>query len=161
VSALTLVLSLVLLPGCASLKGKNRVLVGFAAGAAVGAGGGAALSPNSESRGMNALVFGLSGALVGGVAALLTDQPPAPEHEATLRERELGTPGVGRQFQIQPASELPPFVRERIQPAVVEEYLESDRISEDGELHEPHKVYRIKRPVELAPKPKTAGVRSE
>ena len=36
---------------------------------------------------------------------------------------------------------------------VIEEYLEADRVTEEGTLHEPHKAYRIKRPAELFARP--------
>lgn len=148
------------LPGCASLPPRERLLIGMGTGAAVGAGGGAALSPNSESRGLNALVFGLAGALTGGIAALLT-APKQPQSKAipSLRDRELGVASEGlstREFVAPQPTDLPEFVRHRLKPAVIEEYDETDSLTEDGALRAPHKVYRIKRPAELIVRPEVA-----
>lgn len=51
----------------------SRFLTGAAAGGAAGAIAGFALSPNEESRGLNGLIFGLTGALSGGLFALIWD----------------------------------------------------------------------------------------
>lgn len=139
---------------CSTLSLKERVLVGTGIGAAIGAIGGAALSPNSESQGLNALIFGLSGAVVGGAAALIfTDNkdPVSGSLKERLNRNELLK---NSQYLVQPTGKLPQFVRDRISPAVVEEAIEKDQISEDGTLHEPHKVYRIMRQAELYTNPK-------
>ncbi|MBY0472106.1 hypothetical protein K2X30_13145 [bacterium] len=136
---------------CATVRGSQRILFGAGVGAVAGAGGGAALSPNDESRGLNALVFGLSGALVGGVVALLTD------HKEDVKKAEPALNGqdnaVSLKYQVLPEDRLPSFVRDRLQPTVIEEYVQPDVVTEEGVLHEPHKVYRIKRLPELYSKP--------
>ena len=50
--------------------GVSHFLLGAAAGALAGGTGGVLLSPNAESRPLNGLVFGLTGALVGGLLTL-------------------------------------------------------------------------------------------
>jgi hypothetical protein len=120
-------------------------------GAAAGSAGGAVLSPNPESRGLNTLVFGLAGALVGGVAGLLTyDDGRIPPAHSSLEERERASL---REFSAAPSEPVPPFVRDRLQPVVIEEYTEGDSVSDDGSLHEPHRAYRIKQPAELFARP--------
>lgn len=141
------------LNGCASISGNGRILLGAAAAGSAGVAGGAILSPNSESRGLNTLVFGLSGALVGGVIAALTQPSSSPEPVKTLKDRELDIRGTPRQTWIAPTGLLPSYVKQRLQPVVIEEFEETDRLSEDGDLHVPHKVYRIKRPAELSARP--------
>jgi hypothetical protein len=142
-----------LLPGCASLTQRDRLAVGVLGGAAAGAAGGSILSPNAESQSLNALVFGLSGALTGGLIALFTDRPPQTKPEdRSLKARELQS-GSSQQFVIPPSGELPEFVKKRLTPVVVEEFEERDSIAEDGSLRAPHKVYRIKRQAELITRP--------
>ena len=138
---------------CATARG--RFLFGAAGGAAVGAGSATLLSPNPESRGLNALVFGLVGALAGGVISLLFKDPePATAIDTSLKARELGKdPAQSTLYAIPPNSKLPVFVKERLQPVVVEEAEEPDTVSDDGTLHAPHKIYRIQRPAELYAKP--------
>ncbi|MCC7441301.1 MAG: hypothetical protein IT285_06700 [Bdellovibrionales bacterium] len=153
----TITLLAVLTAGCATLKGTRRIVTGATGGAALGASGGLAFSPNEESRGMNALVFGLSGALAGGAIALLTDTPETESKSArTFREREQSKPDL-RLYTVEPTAltgtDLPPFVRQRIAPLLIEETTEGDSIAEDGALHEPHKVYRVLRPAELFARP--------
>jgi gas vesicle protein len=129
---------------------RKRFLYGAGIGAGLGALGGAAFSPNPESKGMNALVFGLTGAVLGGVVSLFAhDDSEVPKAKDTLQERELG-----QEFVVRPdAGKLPSYVKDRLQPLVIEEYVEKDSINEDGGLSEPHKVWRIKRPAELVGKP--------
>ena len=143
------------LSSCASLRGNGRIFLGAAAAGSVGAVGGAIFSPNFESRGLNALVFGLTGALAGGVIAALTNPPPAPPPATTLKDRELDLKGASRQMWSAPTGPLPAYVKQRLQPVIIEEYEEKDRLTEDGDLHVPHKVYRIKRPAELSARPIT------
>lgn len=147
--ALAITLSL-LLPGCAT--GLMRFATGAAIGSGAGAAGGAMLSPNDESKGMNALVFGLSGALLGGLFGILTDPHPKQQPEkSSLQSKELN---IGANvFEVTPQEKLPPFVKDRLTPVIVEEYREQDSVGEDGALHEPHNVYRIKRQAELISKP--------
>jgi len=152
------------LSACASLRSpRDRMFMGAGIGGAMGAGGGALFSPNEESRGLNALVFGLSGALVGGVVGFLTASGDEPKSQAkSLEERERANQSQiqGKEFVVLPQDELPNFLKSRMSPAVVEEYLEQDSVTEDGSLHEPHKVYRIKRPAELISRPeKTEGTK--
>lgn len=140
------------LTACATSP-RKRFLYGAGIGAGAGALGGAALSPNSESRGMNALVFGLTGAVVGGITALfLHDDSELPKSDDSLKARDLE--GGSLEFVV-PAqvNDLPAYVKDRLQPVVIEEYVEQDSVAEDGSLREPHRVWRIKRPVELSPKP--------
>jgi hypothetical protein len=150
--AMAVILVAAQLTGCATLGSPDRqVLIGAGLGGAVGAGGGAVLSPNSESRGLNALVFGLVGTLLGGLIGYLS----APKHEhsdepAPLQVKEQPT---STEIIVPPAPELPAFVRERLKPTVIESYIQNDTISEDGSLHEPHRVYRIKQPSELIARP--------
>lgn len=154
---LCLILVASICTGCASVSGRDRTLWGVGLGAGVGAAGGAAFSPNRESQGINALVFGLAGALVGGVTAILSDTRPTQEKgRGTLRERDQSFEKTTREFEVFPASQLPAFIKDRVQPMVIEESIESDTVAEDGTLHEPHKVYRIKRPGELFAKPSTS-----
>ena len=149
-----LLLSILSFTSCSTLSLKERVLIGSGFGAGVGAIGGSALSPNSESQGLNALIFGLTGALVGGAASLIfTDNK---DHvSGSLKERlDRNELSKNNQYLVHPTGKLPQFVRDRISPAVVEEAIEKDQISEDGTLHEPHKVYRIMRQAELYTSPK-------
>lgn len=149
---LTLLIAILFsLSGCASLTGYKRGLVGVTAGASLGATGGAVLSPNDESRALNALVFGLSGALVGGLTAWITDSNEVPPStQVGLKDRD---PRVPQDLLVQPTAELPQFVKDRLQPLVIEEFVQKDTVTEEGTLHEPHKVYRIKRMPELFPSP--------
>ena len=158
ISSLIVVTIVMSLSGCANLSSRARFWVTSGAGAAAGAAGGVTLSPNEESRALNALVFGLTGALLGGGWAMLTDR--SPEHKETnnglkaqerLQDKLLDQ--TVREFQVGPAGEVPAFVRDRLHPLVIEEFVEADSVGEDGTLHEPHKVYRIKRPGELFARP--------
>jgi hypothetical protein len=132
----------------------DRMVVGAGIGVAVGAGGGAILSPNDESKGLNALVFGLSGALIGGMIGVLTGKEPEKTPETlTLEEREAKGNPKPQELVLPIEGSLPPYLKERIAPTVVEEFIEKDLVGEDGTLHAPHKVYRIKRPAEFIAKP--------
>ncbi len=147
--------------GCAS-TGRTRIMAYGGSGAAIGAVSGIGLSPNDESRGLNALVFGLAGAVIGGLVGALTDtKPPTSEEKPSLKERDLGSVPGDHDYVIPPDSALPRFVKDRLQPMVIEESVEQDTITEDGTLHEPHKVYRIKRPSELYAKPAKSQVEGE
>ncbi len=130
--------------------------MGSVAGGAVGAIASSALSPNDESRGLNALVFGLGGALTGGLLFLFShDDSEIPQSKnLSLKEKEIGAGGgkISGEYFI-PQNELPGFLKERFKQAIVEEIKVPDTVSEDGALHEPHKVYRIKREAELFAKP--------
>ncbi len=142
---------------CASLHSRERLAFGVGLGGSLGAIGGTALSPNVESRSLNTLVFGLSGALLGGIVALLTDRAPEPKAEdKSLRAKELksasGDPS-GQEYVVPTAHPLPDFLKRRLKLPVIEEYIEQDSVSEDGVLNAPHKVYRIKRPAELIARP--------
>jgi hypothetical protein len=102
---------------------------------------------------MNALVFGLTGAVVGGITALfLHDDSELPKSDDSLKARDLE--GGSLEFVVPAqASGLPAYVKDRLQPVVIEEYVEQDSVAEDGSLREPHRVWRIKRPAELSPRP--------
>jgi hypothetical protein len=144
------------LTSCASLSGKNRTLAGVSLGGALGAGGGIALSPNDESRAINAIVFGLLGGIMGGGAAIFSDPNGANQSgkSTALKEKELGRHAQeSKSFELNVTEPLPEFVKERFRPVVIEEFVEADRVSEEGTLHEPHKAYRIKRPAELIARP--------
>ena len=140
---------------CASTSQNKRTFIISLGGASAGAIAGAGLSPNSESRLLNGVVFGLSGALIAGAAALIWGQDRVNESEISspLKEHELslGSELGERSYQVQPEGELPEFLKKRLRPVVIEEFLERDRFSDEGTLHEPHRVYRIKRPAELVP----------
>jgi len=117
--------------------------------------GGALLSPNPESKDLNAIVFGVAGALVGGAACAFLFKDPKPNtKDFNLREKELGLEEDTKLYAIPPTSKLPAFVKERLAPVVIEESEESDSVSEDGTLHEPHRTYRIQKPAELFSRPK-------
>ncbi len=147
--------------GCASLGTGWRLAIGTSGGAVVGAGAGALLSPNDASRPLNALVFGLAGALGGGLVAYLTDPTPSQPRGETLKQKELADQAEASRFSVGASGELPAYVKERLAPVVIEEAVERDAVGEDGSLHEPHKVYRIVRPAELTPKPNMPPVRAK
>ena len=137
--------------GCASAP-RKRFMIGAGIGGAAGGISGAVFSPNDESRGLNALVFGLVGAVVGGLIGLfIHDDSEVPE----AKPKEQTTDATAtRELEIVPTQkELPQFVKDRLKQIVIEEIHEPDQVSEDGTLHEPHKAYRIKRPAELIAKP--------
>ena len=150
---------------CASLHSRQRLAFGVGLGASIGATGGAALSPNEESRPLNSLVFGLSGALLGGVLALLTDREPEPKiQDQSLRAKELfgaSNPAAEREFIVPTSEPLPEFLKQRLKLPVIEEYVEQDSIGEDGTLIAPHRVYRIKRQAELIAQPESAETEAE
>jgi len=126
-------------------------------GAAAGAAGGALLSPNDESRGLNALVFGLTGALFGGLVGILTG---GNSEKRDSTNPQISTPKQvdgSRELMLPVSTPIPDFVKARIQPVIVEEYMEAASIGEDGTLREPHKVYRIKRPAEFSATPIVGG----
>lgn len=153
--ALTILLAF--LSSCATTTSKrSRMMTAAGIGGTAGSVGGALFSPNRESRGLNTLVFGLVGALLGGLIGAWTEPgsgetPTAPSE--TLKEKELSSPGDSREFTVPPQGDLPGFLKDRVQPAIVEEFIETDMVGEDGTLHEPHRVYRIKRPAELISRP--------
>ena len=148
-----LIVSVSLLLGCAT-TGRTRIVLGVGMGGAIGAAGGGAFSPNDESRGLNALVFGLAGAVAGGLVGLMSDPTPPPsDGKMSLRERDLGVSPSANSFVVPPDQGLPGFVRQRLQPLVIEESIQQDTVTEEGTLHEPHRVYRIKRMPELYSNP--------
>jgi hypothetical protein len=101
------------------------------------------------------------GALAGGLGTLLfstPDEVPAAGNSAPSLTDESN---YDERFITHPSQELPPFVRERLMPVVVETLTEPDTVSEDGSLHEPHKVYRIKRQAELVTRPKGLTVKPD
>jgi hypothetical protein len=138
--------------GCATPR--NGFLLGAGVGATAVGGTAMVFSPNRESLGLNGVIFGLGGALVGGLVGLfLTHEPIAAPTVPRLQQGEMMS-GEGGIDLVAPASgNLPSFVKDRLQPVVIEEIDETDSLSEDGSLHEPHKVYRIKRPAELFARP--------
>ena len=150
---LTLLVTLV--SGCATVS-RPRVEWGMAIGGAAGAIGGGALSPNDASRGWNAAVFGAIGAVAGGLIGYLTE-PKAPtlSQGPSLKAQELAPPATAKEVELKAPEGLPGFVKDRLQPVVIEEYQEPDTVTPDGELHEPHKVYRIVKPAELFARPVT------
>ena len=142
--------------------GSKRVFTGSVMGAATGVTGGVVLSPNSESRGMNALVFGLTGGVIGGIIGSLTDTSPSNYgHETSLKDRDQEINADHKLYEVESSEQLPAFVKERLKKAVIEGFTNRDTVDEDGALHEPHKVYRIKRQAELFSKPKMTTSQSE
>jgi hypothetical protein len=149
----TFIVLVPLLTGCATMS-RPRVQWGMGIGGVAGAIGGAALSPNDASRGWNAVVFGAVGTALGGLIGYLSEPKPSGQAEApSLKARELAPVAPSKEVEIATPEGLPGFVRERLQPVVIEEYVEPDTVSPDGTLHEPHKVYRIKKPAELFARP--------
>lgn len=142
-----------LLCGCSTLTGPRRTFTFAAGGAAVGALGGSLLSPNADDQALNALVFGLTGALVGGVSGMLTDAGPnaTPKDAAFFDGASIGA--TSKDVTIAPYESLPDYVKKRLQPIVIEEFTEADEVDEDGVLRESHRAYRIKRQPEFNPKP--------
>lgn len=162
VKSLLLALAITQLTGCATLNPNVRIAGGVLLGGAIGASAGAALSPNDESRALNALVFGLTGALVGGGIAVWTSpENKATEPKSDLRARELGQVTSGKEYLVTPRQELPEFLKQRVQPVVIEEFTEKDSVTEEGILHEPHKAYRIKRQAELLANPTSPNAQKE
>src|SRR4051794_27319652 len=155
-SSLYLILP-ICLSGCATSRG--RFLIGAGLGSVLVGGAATALSPNSESRGMNALVFGLAGSLLGGgIGVLISDDSQVPKTESSLKLRQAKTSGPGSDSYLVPQkSDLPDFLKNRFQSAVIEELREPDSVGEDGTLHEPHKAYRITRPAELYAAPQNSS----
>lgn len=150
-SSLFFVICVILLLGC-STTGSKRIFLGVGSGLATGAAGGIVFSPNSESTVLNALVFGLAAGLVGGSIAALTDtSPKASSTQMTLKENDLGLKPFEANYAPKLSDEIPGFVKDRLKPLVVEEYVQQEVLSDDGTLHEAHKVYRIKRGAELIP----------
>jgi len=139
--------------GCATIT-RPRVQWGMGIGATAGAIGGAVFSPNDASRGTNAVVFGAVGAVAGGLLGYLTEpKAPAASEAPSLKARELAPSPGAKDVQVTSPDGLPAFVKDRLQQVVIEEYEEPDTVAADGSLHEPHRVYRIKRPAELFAKP--------
>ncbi len=152
---LTLLTLAIVLTSCSTVP-RKRFLIGAGIGGAGGAVGGAVLSPNDESRGLNSLIFGLVGAIAGGVIGLLIhDDSEIPEAKPSAAKLPSGGP---KEFQVEATDQtLPEFVKNRLQKITVEELPQPDTVSEDGTLHEPHKIYRIKRQAELFAQPIKPG----
>lgn len=152
--SVALVCIMTLLSGCATPRG--RFLVGSGIGAVAVGGTAIALSPNAESRGMNALVFGLVGALVGGLVGLfIKDDGEVPKADNSLKAKEqVNLEGSTKKYYEIPFSQdLPAWVKQRVQPPILEETVEKASVGEDGSLHEPHPTYRIHRSAELSADP--------
>ena len=89
-----------------------------------------------------------------GPLPLLERDPEPRLEDQSLKAHEQGRVDLGhRDFLVPVQQDLPAFVRDRLQPAIVEEFTESDSLTEDGALRAPHKIYRIKRPAELFTRP--------
>lgn len=134
---------------CANFKLTNEWIFSLA-GAGISGYLGHTLSPNEESRSANLSVFGL----LGGAATYLTfhliKQKEEVKEIPTLQDSELGV-GSHEVYSLPPTKQsLPEFVRKRLSNLVIEEFTEKDSVSEDGELHEPHRVWRIKQSPELS-----------
>jgi hypothetical protein len=124
--------------------------MGAGLGGVAGGGAAALLSPNSESVALNAVVFGSLSALAGGTLFLITSHDSkVPNTSSSIQARELSDARASHLYVVPNNQKLPDFVKDRYQPAVVEEVVEPDSVSEDGSLHEPHKAYRIQRNAEL------------
>jgi hypothetical protein len=144
---------ILLLPSCSNFELQEKYLYGLTGGAA-GALLGSTVSPNDESKGLNALMFGALGAGAGMLVHYLKKgRKVIAEVPSTLEGRELK--GAAPREMTVPATtqKLPDFVRARLTPIVIEEYLEKDTVGEDGSLIEPHRVWRIKHQPELVPSP--------
>lgn len=154
--SLASVVAFLMLASCASSNRNRDFVFSVSAGAAVGAGSGAALSPNAESRPWNAVIFGLTGALVGGALNYLLSNKEPAEDSATksLLEREKKIV-QSNAITINPpvAGAVPDFLKNRVTNLVIEELTLPSTVSEDGVLQEPHKAYRIKQQPELLPLP--------
>lgn len=138
------------LPACASFS-PDRGSYFAAGGATSGALLGYKFSPNEESQGLNALVFGALGAGLGYLSNRLFSPKEESKAPSDLISRELGVPRA-REITLPATDEkLPEFVEKRLTPIVLEEYVEKDSVTEDGALREPHRVWRIKRQPELVP----------
>jgi len=137
---------------CSSIESKNFYITSLGSGT-VGALLGSTFSPNEESKNLNALSFGIIGAGLGALSYLSFLKKIENNPAKTLQERELFLP-ERKEFVLPPTEKkLPNFVKERLTPIIIEEYIERDSVREDGSLSEPHRVWRIKRPPELIPKP--------
>lgn len=157
-TAVTLILTLT---SCSSLTGKRRVVTFGISGASIGAVGGYKLSPNKENQGLNTLVFGLTGALVGSVVGALTDKND--EYNQNLKPGTFKTEGEeinSKTMTITPYENLPSYVKKRLEPIVIEEYIEGDQVDEDGVLRTSHKAYRIKRLPEFSASPIVSEVKN-
>ena len=111
---------------------------------------------------MNALVFGLVGALAGGALGLLTyDDGKIPKAETSLHTQEQMQFKSSKLYLVPNPQELPEFVRQRLQPSIVEELIEPDSVTDDGTLHEPHKAYRIQKNAELFSDPQASASQSK
>lgn len=138
----------VLTLSCSSIQ--LRVSGASVLGGALGGMGGYAFSPYEQDRIPNLILFGMAGALIGGACGLLWPDDFEQEKNATLKRSESD---YSKQIILSNPSELPDFLKNRIQPTIIEEFTEKPTLSEDGSIHEPHKVYKIKRPIELSPEP--------
>lgn len=151
---LTTVVGISLLMGCATLSGPKRTFTFAGVGAATGAVGGSVLSPNPESKTLNTLIFGLVGAIAGGVTGMLTDRhPESPKDTAYSFDQNTQTNIQTKSMILAPYESLPEYVKKRLQPLVIEEFVETDQVDEDGVLREAHKAYRIKRQPEFEARP--------
>lgn len=124
-----------------------RFSIGAAAGGAIGATGGVLFSPpDSQNRLINGLVFGLGSALLGaGIGVFIPVEPKS----CTQPLGQKGSTDPRVEYHVNESEALPEFLKSRLSPTVIEQYHERDRIAEDGSLHEPHKVYRVKKPADL------------
>jgi len=147
-----LLLCILMVTGCASPR--KRFLLGAGLGAAAGGTAGATFAPDKDSQGLNALIFGLSGALLGGAIGLFTyDDGKIPESKDRLAEKERANSSNDPGLLVPAQAPLPDFVKQRLTPVVIESFVEKDSVAEDGSLHEPHRVYRITQPAELIAEP--------
>jgi hypothetical protein len=96
----------------------------------------------------------------GGLSILTADDPKIPKSESSLKEKEqlIRLGDNSKVYEVPVDTKLPDFVKKRLAPVIVGETRESDSVSEDGTLHEPHKTYRILRPAELYPNPSRQSV---
>ncbi|HLE01301.1 MAG TPA: hypothetical protein VJB59_13645 [Bdellovibrionota bacterium] len=148
----TLLLCLTLATGCASPR--KRFLLGAGIGAATGGTAGATFAPDKDSQGLNTLIFGLAGALLGGAIGLFTyDDGKIPESKDRLAEKERANSSNEAGSLAPSQAPLPDFVKQRLTPVVIESFVEKDSVADDGSLHEPHRVYRITQPAELVSEP--------
>lgn len=146
--------------GCSSVRG--RFVVGSLMGG-LGSGGTAVLlSPNAESRALNALVFGLAGGLAGALLGVVTyTENSCLTSYPSLQERELKSSRTSSKsdddhrfvYPVPTSNNLPEWLKTRVSQPVIEESIERPTLGEDGTLHQEHRTYRIKRQAELSPEP--------
>lgn len=147
-ASISILAGLLLLSACSSMK--KTIIYSALSGAMVGASAGALLSPDAESRGANAAIFGLVGAGVAALAgyALYQDDPRNyklqnmlldPEKKENPNELELGP----SQFKINanlekreayqvPVKDLPPALVGKVNKQYLIKYESKEQYLKKG-----------------------------